>query len=142
MQAAVAAASRVDSIIAAGAAADNEMTADATVVEAHVTATAEASTALTLVQAAAARRDESVMVAEAAADNALNADAIEVEAYVPTTAEVRTALTLVQAAAAASRVDSIIAAEAATDNELHWHCVQRLLSRLHSTLLATSLHRV
>jgi hypothetical protein len=62
------AASRVDSIMAAEAAADNAMNADAT------------CTALTLVQAAAASRGESVMAAQAAADNALNADATEVEA--------------------------------------------------------------
>ena len=58
-------------------------------------ATAEAHTALTLVQAAAASRGESVMAAKAAANNALNADATEVEAQVPTIAGARTALTLV-----------------------------------------------
>ena len=44
------AASRVDSIMAAESAADNATNADATAVETHVTATAEAHTALTLVQ--------------------------------------------------------------------------------------------
>ena len=45
-----------------------------------MTATTEARTALTLVQAAAASRAESVMAAKAAANNALNANATEVEA--------------------------------------------------------------
>ena len=51
--------------MAAEAAADNAMNADATEMEAHVTATAEACTALTLVQAAAAAagRVHSIMAA-------------------------------------------------------------------------------
>ena len=71
-----AAASRVDSIMAAGAAADNAMNADGTGTEAQVAAIAEARTALTLVQAtaAAASRVISVIDAEAAADDAMNAD--------------------------------------------------------------------
>ena len=58
------------------------MNADATKVEAHVTTIAEASTALTLVQAAVASlcRVDSIMVAKPAADNAMNADATDVEA--------------------------------------------------------------
>ena len=49
----------------------------------------------------------------------MNADATEVEANVTATAEACTALTLVQAAAAAaSRANSIMAAEAATDNAM------------------------
>ena len=82
MQAA-AAASRVDSVMAAEAAADNAdaTNADATEVEGHVTAEAEAHTALTLVQAAAAAgRVDSVMAADAAADDSMNADATEVTA--------------------------------------------------------------
>ena len=63
--------------MAAEAAADNAMNADATGTEAHLTATAEARTALTLMKAAAAAsRVISVMAAEAAADNA---DAVQVE---------------------------------------------------------------
>ena len=62
------------------------MNADETEVEAYVTTTAEARTALTLVQATAASRIESVMAAEAAANNALNADATEGKAHVTTTA--------------------------------------------------------
>ena len=49
--AAAAAASCGDSTMVAQAAADNTMNADATVVEEQVTATAEASTTLTLMQA-------------------------------------------------------------------------------------------
>ena len=49
----------------------------------------------------------------------MNADETEVEAQVTATAEARTALTLVQAAAAASRVDSVMAAEAAADNAMN-----------------------
>ena len=83
-------------------------------VEAKVTATSEAHTTLTLVQATtvpSASCGESLMVAEAAADNAMNADAAEVEGQMPATAKAHTALTLVQTAAA-SRVDSVMVAEA------------------------------
>ena len=65
--------------MAAEAAADNAMNADGAGTEAHLTATAEARTALTLMKAAAAAaasRVISVMAAEAAADNA---DAVQVE---------------------------------------------------------------
>ena len=53
--------------------------------------TAEATAALTLVQAAIASPFlvDSIMAAEAAADNAMNADATAVEAYVTRTAEAR-----------------------------------------------------
>ena len=66
VQAAAATAKCLDSIMAAEAAAneaaaDNAMNADATEVEAHVTTTSEALSALTLVQAPAASRIESVM---------------------------------------------------------------------------------
>ena len=59
------------------------------------------------------------MAAQATTNNALNADATKVEAFVPATKEARIALTLVQAAvASASRVDSIMVAEAAADNAI------------------------
>ena len=113
------AASRVESVRDAEAAADKAMNADATEVEAYVTIIAEASTTLklTLVRAAAApsasrTRVDSVMTAEAAADNSLNPDATEAEKKVTAAAEARTALTLVQAAAAPSRFNSVMAAEA------------------------------
>ena len=66
-----------------------------------MTIVAEASTALTLAQAASApsasrTRVDSVMTAEAAADNALNPDATEAEKQVTAAAEARTVLTLVQ----------------------------------------------
>ena len=71
MHAAAAAASRVESVMAAEAAADKAMNADATEVEAYVTTIAEASTALTLMQAptapsASRTRVDSVMTAKAA----------------------------------------------------------------------------
>ena len=103
MQAAATATSRVASVMAAEAAAEDAINADGAGTEALVTATAEARTVPTLVRAPAApsaSRVDSVMAAEAAADNPLNPDAIA--------AEPRTVLTLVQAAAtAASRVHSV-----------------------------------
>ena len=81
LQAAAPAASRIDSVLVAEAAADNALNADATEVEAHVAITAEARIAPTLVQVAspAASRVESVMAAQATTNNSLNADATEVE---------------------------------------------------------------
>ena len=80
--------------MAAEAAADNAMIANATVAEALVTANTEARTALTLVQAtaaaAAASCGDSVMVAQAATDNPMNDDATTVEEQVTATAEART----------------------------------------------------
>ena len=66
MQAAAAAPSRVDSIIAAHTTANNALNANATKVKAHVTITAEALSALTLAQAVVASdsRVDNIMVAE------------------------------------------------------------------------------
>ena len=85
----------------AEAIADNAMNADATEVQALVTTTAEANTALTLAQAAVASpcRAESIIVAEALAEDAMNADATEVEALVIATAEASSVSTLVKSAA-------------------------------------------
>ena len=79
----------------AEAAADNAMNPDATEAGKQVTASAEARTVLTLVQAAAAAlsRVDRVMTAQALAEDAMNADATEVQALVTATAEARTLLT-------------------------------------------------
>ena len=75
-------------------AADNAMNPDATEAEKQVTASAEAHTVLTLVQAAAAApsRVDNVMVVHAVAEDAMNADATEVQALVIVTAEASAAL--------------------------------------------------
>ena len=86
-------------------------------------ATAEARTAITLVQAPAApaaSRVDSIMVAESAADNAMNADGTEAEEQVTATAEARTILTLVRAAAIApGRVESVMTAEALAEDAMN-----------------------
>ena len=107
MHAATTTTSRVESVMAAEAAADKAMNADARDVGAYVTATAEASTALTLLQAAVApsasrMRVDSVMTVEAAADIAMNLDATEEKKQVT-------------AAAAPSCVDSVTTAQAAAE---------------------------
>ena len=112
-------ASRVDGGMIAEAAADNAMNPDATEAEKQVTAAAEASSVLTLVQAAAAAlsRVDSVMTAEALVEDAMNADATEVIA----TTDASSVLTLVRAAAApsASRVGGATIEEAAADNAMN-----------------------
>ena len=111
MHATTTAVSRVESVMAVEAAADRAMNADATEAEAYVTTIAEASTALTLLQAATApsasrTRVDSVLTAEAAADDAMSLDGTEAEEQVT-------------AAAAPSRVDSVMAAEVLAEDAMN-----------------------
>ena len=84
MRAAAAAPSRVDSVMAAEALAEDAMNADVTEVQALVIATAEARTLLTLVQVAAGAvsRVDSALIAKAAASDAMVAHGAEADALV------------------------------------------------------------
>ena len=127
------AASRVDSVLAAEAAADSAMNPDGAEAEAQVAATAEARTVLTLLQAAAAapscggsarngckgssRRCNGCRWSRSAGTRDSNSRGkLCTYTHVATTAKASSVLTLVQAAAAAARcLDRRMTAKAAAN---------------------------